>query len=215
LDSSNTWPAAGTSRNPALAANGSSVAFVSDSGELVPGVPGGRYEIFWRNLVEQHTILVSANTNGGPAAASHELVLPAINEAGSTVAFESSATDLVADDLNQAVDVFANRSLSNALPECVSVAYESRAAATGPGGMTFGRNSVSANGQVAVFFGDDSALASNDTNHATDIFEHDFATGTNRMINPGTNSLVNPEISVDGRYITYTRLLPQQVQRYR
>jgi Tol biopolymer transport system component len=91
LDLSNSHPSGGVSHTPVLAGDGRSIAFLSNAGDLVPGVAGGQFQVFWRDLIERITLLVSAATNGQPASANHELVMPAISADGFTVAFESSA----------------------------------------------------------------------------------------------------------------------------
>jgi Tol biopolymer transport system component len=212
LDISNTHPAVGVSRNPALSVDGRSVAFVSNAGDLVPGISGGSFQGFWRDLIERQTFLVSANTNAVPANANHELVPPAISADGLTVAFESSATDMIPDDLNQAVDVFAFDFPSSPQLSCASTAAPSEPALSGSGEMTGAPNCVSGDGRVIAFFGYDSSLARNDTNRFTDLFLHDLASGTNRIITVGTNSLTDPEISADARYLTCTRLLHSGLQ---
>jgi Tol biopolymer transport system component len=225
LDSSNTRPASGISHTPILAPDGRSIAFVSNAGDLIEGVSGGDFQVFWRDVFERFTFLASVNTNDGPANANHEFVTPAMSADGFTIAFESSAADLIPDDLNHAMDVFAYDFLSELQLVCASTSEPTRPATTGPGEMSISRNCASANGQVIAFYGYDSSLAREDTNLLTDVFVHDLVTGTNRMLGldtnafvepaggtggppivfRNTNSLFDPEISADGRYVAYTR----------
>jgi Tol biopolymer transport system component len=205
VDSSNSRPAAGISHTPVLAADGRSIAFLSNAGDLVPGVPGGRFQVFWRDLIGRFTFLVSANTNDGAANANHQLITPVISGDGLTIAFESWANDLIADDLNHGSDVFAFDFVSEPQLVCASITEPIKPSFTGPGEISISRNCASADGHVIAFFGYDSSLSGDDTNLVTDIFVHDLFANTNYTISNGTNSLFDAEISVDGRFVTYTR----------
>jgi hypothetical protein len=101
--------------------SGTSLSFTSDATNLVPGVDtNGQPDIYQRDFfkpvlnykqrragkkatLDMKTFLVSANTAGkaGNGASTH----PASNDSGEYVAFETTATDLVPNDVNNASDV--------------------------------------------------------------------------------------------------------------
>jgi hypothetical protein len=92
-----------------ISADGRFVAFVSYAGDLVPNDSNNQSDVFVRNLAERTTILLSANqtSTGSGNLSSSSLSRPTISGDGRFVAFESDATDLIANDTNRVEDVFA------------------------------------------------------------------------------------------------------------
>ena len=97
-------PANGASGFARLSEDGSIVVFASDASNLVDDDTNGTTDIFLYDTETQTTILVSKNIDGGPA--NQASLRPDISADGTTVAYESAATDLVADDTSALVDVF-------------------------------------------------------------------------------------------------------------
>ena len=100
-----------TSIDPAVSADGRSVAFASMADTLVPndgnGDGGSReapLDIFVRDLVTGRTTRVSVGN--GPNEANGSSRRPAISQTGRYVAFDSTASDLVRRDTNKSLDVF-------------------------------------------------------------------------------------------------------------
>ncbi|HZG52392.1 MAG TPA: Calx-beta domain-containing protein, partial [Pyrinomonadaceae bacterium] len=90
-----------------ISADGRFVTFDSVSTDLVAGTTAGQFQdIYVRDLLQSQTTLVSPNLQrtGGGNNNSFALTLSAD---GSTVVFISDATNLVAADTNNALDVFA------------------------------------------------------------------------------------------------------------
>ena len=83
---------------------GSKIVFQSDASDLGPEDDNESTDVYTRDLLTGTTTLVSANTNG--VAGNEASAYPAATPDGRFVAFESSASDLVANDTNRAVDVF-------------------------------------------------------------------------------------------------------------
>ena len=165
------------SEDPVVSANGRFVAFESFSFNLAPLGPNSSTNIYRRDLQTGVTTLVSANlagTDGGNNHSHH----PAISADGRYIAFESRATNLVANDTNTFSDIFV-RDMQTGVTSLVSV----NLAGTGSGTQESIKPTISANGRVVVF----QSLASNlssvvDTNNRYDVFARDLQTGTTHLV---------------------------------
>src|SRR5262249_18131075 len=144
----------------------------------------------------------SAGTFTGNAASDQ----PVISHDGSSVAFQSSATDLVAGvtDLNQTTDVFA-RAAKNGTTQAISPKLS---------GLFTGNNesndaSVSTDGRFVVFVSSANELVPNDFNNNLDVFVENVATGVITLVSvtpsgsSGDNASFAPAISADGHYVTF------------
>jgi Tol biopolymer transport system component len=89
---------------PALSGTGRFVAFSSESGELVPRDHNADRDAFLHDRETGRTVLVSVAEGGEEANGASDN--PVVSEDGSTVAFVSAASNLVADDHNDRPDVF-------------------------------------------------------------------------------------------------------------
>jgi Tol biopolymer transport system component len=92
------------SGQPSISRDGTRVTFNSQAQNLVPRDTNGAEDIFVRDLVAQATVRVSL----GPAGLEADALSrnPAMSADGTTVAFESDATNLVGGDANDGRDVF-------------------------------------------------------------------------------------------------------------
>ncbi|RPJ09148.1 MAG: hypothetical protein EHM28_02385 [Spirochaetaceae bacterium] len=90
---------------PSISGNGRYVAFQGLAANLVPGDTNNCNDIFVRDLQAHTTVRVSVSTAGtqGDAAST----LPVLSQNGTYVVFPSTATNLVAGDLNGTSDIFA------------------------------------------------------------------------------------------------------------
>lgn len=86
----------GDSISPALADDGSIVAFASDADDLVPGDRNGVRDVFLRDLRSGRTTRLSVSRNGTEANGASDA--PAISLDGRLVAFSSKATNLAPAD---------------------------------------------------------------------------------------------------------------------
>ncbi len=126
-----------------------------------------------------------------------------LNSDGQVVAFESSATNLIAGDVNGASDIFVY-DRSTGTPERVSV---------DSGGSEANNNSInpaiSSDGRYVAFESDATNLVAGDTLGFTDIFVHDRITGATTRVSidsggsEANNNSTNPAISSDGRYVAF------------
>jgi Tol biopolymer transport system component len=187
---------------PAISSDGRFVAFVSESGDLVPGDSNDAADVFVRDLVANSTILVSRSMHGGSAAGSS--LQPAISADGRFVAFTSSAPDLVEGDTNGSLDVFVH-DLRTQVTTLVSRGSDGELADND----SFSP-SLSADGRFVAF----SSLACNldpdDTNAAPDVFMHDRVTGRTTLVSRGSNGQSGdgpsgqPSVSANGRLVAFT-----------
>ncbi len=83
---------------------GQQIVFQSDASDLGPKDDNGDTDIYMRDLLTGAHTLLSTSTNG--AAGNGASRYPITTPDGLFVAFESAASDLVANDTNRAVDVF-------------------------------------------------------------------------------------------------------------
>lgn len=90
---------------PTLSADGSVVAFRSEASNLVAGVSGGQIHV--RNMTSGAWTVVSRNAQG--ALGNSYSDIPSLSDDGTQVAFQSYATNLVADDTNGRRDIFVAR----------------------------------------------------------------------------------------------------------
>ena len=129
---------------------------------------------------------------------------------GRYVAFTSAASDLVAEDADQRLDVYL-RDLVNGTTELVSVGTTGKA-----GGGTV--NDVSADGRYVVFTSRTADVVTNDVNGVDDVFIRDRVAGTTERVSVADNGeqarqpSTDGSVSRDGRYVTFTtfaRLVPE------
>ena len=143
---------------------------VSDDGRRIAFEAAGAFpantvtQVFLYDARQDTRTLVSAsrgNAGGGNANAS----FPQITADGRYVVFQSPADNLVANDRNGAMDVFA-RDLSAGTTLCLSLNSEG----TGPGDGYSGNPVLSGNGRTVVFTSDAADLVPGDFNHLPDVF---------------------------------------------
>jgi hypothetical protein len=89
-----------------LSPNGSTVAFSSDSTNLVKGDTNAWRDVFVRDLAANNTVRVSVDSSGAEANGASNISPHCLSDNGNVVAFWSYATNLVANDTNGVGDVF-------------------------------------------------------------------------------------------------------------
>jgi len=142
--------------------DGRYVAFESFSDNLAGDDANHVADVFLRDRATRRTyrISVSSSERVGNGYSSD----PAISNNGRYVAFESAATNFVANDTNAHVDVFV-RDRATGITRCVSLtphAHVGNAAASDP--------AMSADGKFIAFEAEASNLVRGDTNGKTDVF---------------------------------------------
>jgi Tol biopolymer transport system component len=98
---------AGESVAPAISADGLFVAFESLADDLVSSDVNFMPDVFLFDVAQGTVAIVSVNADGFQGAtATEQSHLPSVSADGRFVAFESTNSNLVVEDINQAVDVF-------------------------------------------------------------------------------------------------------------
>jgi hypothetical protein len=159
----------------------------------------------------QSNTVVSVNSTG--SATSNGVSLGPVTSAdGRFVAFQSSATDLVAGtDSNLGDDIFV-RDLQTNTTKLVSI----NSAGTAPGNKTSSAPVISADGRFVAFLSLATDLvATTDNNNSADVFVRDLQTNTTKLVSvnnsasaTGNGSCGNPVISLDGRFVTFSSNAP-------
>jgi len=176
------------------------------SSQLFPIIPP-RINVFLRDRTTGVTTLVSVNMNstGGGNGDS----LPSdVSTNGRYAVFESSASDLVAGDTNNATDVFI-RDLQTGTTLLVSAATNGL-----PGNGDSRSPAMTADGRFVAFVSAANNLVAGDTNGIGDIFVRDLQTGVTTLVSVGarsrnlSNPLIvstseTPSITPDGRYVLF------------
>ena len=187
---------------PDISADGRYVAFQSSGADLAPGDTNALQDVFVHDRVTGTTARVSVATSGTQATggASGDA---AISADGRFVAFESTATNLVADDTNAAPDAFVH-DLQTGTTERVSVStagVEANDRALDP--------AISADGSRVAFHSVAGNLVPGDANTATDVFVRDRVARTTERVSLSAagqehrGPSIDPAISGDGRYVSF------------
>jgi Tol biopolymer transport system component len=197
---------------PALSADGRFVAFASRATNLVGDDTNGMADVFVRDRDSDGngvfdeddgvTSRVSVDSNGmqGDLSSSG----PSISADGRYVAFDSSATNLVAGDVNGATDVFVHdRVIGPTTRESVS--------SQGMEGNRYSQSAqISADGRFVAFDSESDNLVPNDVNGFRDVFVRDRVAGVTELVSVDSASLQGngpsgaPVISADGRIVAFT-----------
>jgi Tol biopolymer transport system component len=192
----------GWSMEPAISADGRTVAFSSVATSLVADDTNAETDVFVRDRATGITERVSVDSAGAEANDSSDW--PSLSADGRMVAFSSGATNLVPNDTNANWDVFV-RDRETGITERVSV--DSTGAEVH--GLSFWP-SISADGRFVTFSSYASDLVANDTNGLCDVFVHDRATGTTERVSVDSagaqaqkGDSFYSRISDDGRYAVF------------
>lgn len=190
-----------------ISGDGRFVVFESSASNLVAGDTNGWADIFVRDLVAGTTVRVSVGPGG--AEADGRSYQPAISADGRTVAFASTATNLVAGDTNGWCDVFL-RELPTGTTRRVSVgAGGVEGDADSAEELAYAPVSISVDGRFVAFESRATNLVPADTNGTSDIFVHDRLTGTatresvDTVATQSNGASYAPVISADGRWIAF------------
>lgn len=207
--------------NPAVSGDGRFVTFYSAATQISDGsgavlnidpTPYRNAFIYDRisrslDLVSKGLLGSSANGDSGSASQSGDFATDAamsVSGDGRYVAFESSASNLVANDTNSKTDIFVYDKTTKTT-ERVSL---------GTAGINADGNSihpsVSADGRYVAFQSSADNLVANDTNGVDDIFVYDRQTHTTIRVSvaaDGTQangSSFVPVLSADGTHVSFT-----------
>jgi len=185
-------------------AAGRFVAFVSYGDDLVAGDTNGTADLFVRDRDLGSNDRVTVATDGTHSNSFQVGVGARISNDGRYVVFDSVASSLVPGDTNGTLDVFLRD----------RVQHTTERVNLGPGGEQANGDSrwpsLSADGRYVAFASWATNLSPDDTNDSSDIFVWERLTGTLQRVNetsvgvPANQSSIEPAISDDGRYVTFT-----------
>jgi Tol biopolymer transport system component len=190
------------SYRPSISADGRYVAFSSGASNLVPGDTNYWVDVFGRDCQTGETTRVSVASDG--TQANYPSYRPSISADGRFVAFDSQASNLVANDTNGRSDVFVHDRQTG---------ETSRVSVRSDGTQGTGGNSyiprLSADGRYVAFYSEAPNLVAGDTNGFLDVFVHDHQTGQTTRVSvrndggQGNEDSAWPAISADGRYVAF------------
>jgi hypothetical protein len=193
----------GDSVQPAISANGNVAAYESTGSNLLPEDTNRRMDVYRRRLDTGAASLTLVSVSSDEQQGRGGSFGPVLSATGGVVAFMSFAPNLVADDTNQAPDVFVRT--PGGETERISVSSTGQ-----QGNAASGDPSISADGMVVAFGSNAGNLVGVDDNASRDVFVHDRETGTTRPVSVrGRRTFVsgdsgNASISANGRLIVFT-----------
>ena len=204
-----------------ISPNGRFVLFASAANNLTltnnnNSVLPRHLNVFLRDRTNDTPALVSVNL-AGTGGGNGDSFPTGISTNGQFALFESSASDLVANDTNNVSDIFV-RDLVNGTTTLVSVSTN------GASGNGVSRGSVmTPDGRYVAFVSSVSNLVAGDNNGIDDVFVRDLQAGTTTLVSvgatasfPANGSVVStsesPDISADCHYVAFyssaTNLVP-------
>jgi len=191
----------GLSGSPAISADGRFVAFVSSSSNLVADDTNTCLDVFVRDRQGGATTRVSVRAGG--VEANWDSDAPSISGDGRFVAFESKATNLVADDTNGHDDVFVH-DVPAGQTALVSVASDGT-----QGDYHSSAPSISADGWFVAFVSGAKNLIEIDTNWSDDVFVRNRQTDETTRVSVASDGTeanwesARPSISADGGHVAF------------
>jgi Tol biopolymer transport system component len=166
------------SNQPAISADGRFVVFSSWATSLVPGDTNNTNDVFLRDRELNTTTRISVDQSGVQGdSGSYQA---AITRNGRWITFLSSASNLVAGDVNDMRDVFLFDRVTGAM-ELVSVSTSGGQGDAWAGGSS-GGPFASEDGRFVVFQSPATNMVPGDTNGFTDVFVRDRASGTTTRV---------------------------------
>lgn len=185
--------------------------FLSYRPGITSNALGNSRQVFWRDRYTGQTLLVSATVAG--VEANSDSYNPVISADGQTVAFESSATNLVAGDTSAASDIFvwsARAPSAGVTRVSVGLGGVESTCYSGTTPAASNNPSLSGDGKIIVF-------ESNATNldpafpltggSTTYIYRRDLTTNTTKLISVDNNGVGRsghlPILSEDGKRMVF------------
>lgn len=190
------------SYNPSVSGTGQFVVFDSYASNLVEDDDNSHRDIFYRNRNTGITKLVSVSSIG--TQADGDSFHPVISADGSTIAYASRASDLVAGDNEGFTDIFVYE-MATKKTSRITVASDGKDANDNSDSP-----SLSSDGRYVVYQSAASNLVPNDTNEQTDVFRFDRQTGKTVRVSVDFQSNETSDgpstaavVSATGRYVAF------------
>ncbi|MBI5689643.1 MAG: PD40 domain-containing protein [Verrucomicrobia bacterium] len=211
------------SNNPAISGNGTYVAFASDATNLITSDTNGFSDIYVVNVLTGTLARVSVASDGTQANGGS--FKPAISTTGQYVAFESTATNLIAAGTTAGVThvYLHNRDVSNSgtfdTPGNVSTVLVSQSSGAAQGDGNSIQASISGGGQYVAFATDATNLGGTVTSGIRNVYLRDVTGATTTLVSFDTgggasdgssrapslnqNNGVGAGTFADGRYLVF------------
>ncbi len=184
----------GDSYDAKISADGRFVAFVSTASDLVEGVTSTTVQVYVFDRDTGVRTLVSRATGNPLVAGNAPAASFRLSADGSTIAFQSEATNLVDGQVGGGTNVFAyhrtGADFSTATMTLVSHQFGASLAAVDAAYL----DDVSDNGRYVLISSNDSRLAANDTNGKYDVFLVDVLSGSTTLV---SHSVSDPSTTGD------------------
>jgi hypothetical protein len=190
-----------------ISGDGRFVAFTAVANDLVgAGRPlNGFKNVYVRDNRTGTTTLASVAANGGDANGDSTHARLSLD--GRYLVFQSSASNLVADDTNGSLDVF-RRDLQTGAIALVSLGNDGATPASG----FSSKGSPSADGRYIAFQSTAPDVVAVDSNGMPDAFVRDMQAGTTTLVSVGPDGIDShpggawaPSLSADGRFVAFDR----------
>ena len=196
----------GDSWHPIITPDGRYVLFASRANNLVLSGTNNPFlnqvppkmNVFLRDRDNETTTLVSVNYSGtGPG--NGDSTPTALSTNGQFALFESTASDILPGDTNNATDIFL-RDLVHGTNQLISVSTN-----RGFGRYGAWESVMTPDGRYVAFASASPNLVRNDTNSGRDIFVRDTRTGVTTLASPDAtfSASDSPMITPDGRYVAF------------
>ena len=203
VDSRGSEDNGGGSDSPTLSDDGRFVLFWSYADNLVYGDTNGVADTFLHDRApEGDTTRVSVDSSG--AEADDDSSFPSLSGSGQIAAFQSAASNLVANDTNGVTDVLVRDRITG---ETDRVSVDSTGAeADGPSSNP----SISSDGLTVAFESLADDLVAGDANAASDVFVRDGTTGITERASvdssggEGNGASRDASLSTDGRFCAFS-----------
>lgn len=189
------------SYTPSISSEGRYVAFSSPASNLVEEDINGKFDIFLHDRKTNTTHRVSTDPEG--AGGNKNSLHPSISANGCYIAFDSIASNFVAEDTNGRYDIFVY-DCETKLSERVSISSTGEQA-----NNSSETPSLSAEGRYIAFTSNADNLVVDDTNGKTDVFVFDRETrvaerASSSSTGVGGNGISqSPSISENGRFVAF------------
>ncbi len=178
-------------------------ALVLQCGYGVEGTLSGDFGAASVELIDPGTQRVNTTSSGAQSVGDAVYYESSVSNDGRYVAFSSEASDLVANDTNNARDVFV-KDLLTGETKMVSVS-----SAGVQGNLYSDHASISADGRYVAFYSAADNLILNETGSARDVFIHDLLTGETKKASISSSGVFGlshseePTISANGRFVIF------------
>ena len=185
-----------------ISADGRVAAFQSNATNLVPGDSNASSDVFVHDRTTGLTERVSVDSTGQEGDG--DSFGGVASGDGSVIAFNSYATNLVAEDVNDGQDVIVHDRLTGAT-ELVSLGAFG-ILGYGPTSVVGG---ISPDGRYVVFWSNSATLYDDDGNDAADVFVRDRTEGTTHRVSveslggEANSDSINGSMSADGRVVAF------------